>query len=137
MNKASDKFISEVTITSEAERRELIKEIKIYLNKTCNYHGIDLCHQAAFAILPDEHYANRPKTTLTNDDRAEFSEYVSTTLVLINKAAKTFWFEDQKSKGKNPYKRAAIIKTLNNSEWGFTAKLADAAAAIITLNAKS
>jgi 2-oxoglutarate dehydrogenase complex dehydrogenase (E1) component-like enzyme len=56
--------------------------------------------------------------------------------MLINEAAKHFWQATQKTIQKVPAKRTDMIKDLKSSDWGFTARLASAAATIISLKAR-
>lgn len=137
LNRTSEKFIRKISITSEDERKELIEKIKKHLQEKCGYEGNDLLEQAAFAILPNEHYhAKVSKKILSDEIISQYPEHVSTTLTLINEAAKHFWQATQKTIQKVQSKRTDMIKELKSSDWGFTARLASAAATIISLKAR-
>jgi hypothetical protein len=137
LNRTSEKFIHKISITSEDERKELIEKIKKHLQEKCGYEGNDLLEQAAFAILPNGHYhAKVSKKILGDEIISQYPEHVSTTLMLINEAAKHFWQATQKTIQKVPAKRTDMIKDLKSSDWGFTARLASAAATIISLKAR-
>ncbi|MEW5697806.1 hypothetical protein [Pseudomonas synxantha] len=137
LNRTAEKFIPETNITSEDERKQLIEKIKKHLQEKCKYKGKDLLEQAAFAILPNEHYHTKvSKKILSDEIIRQHPEHASTTLILINEAAKYFWQATQKTNHKIQDKRIEIIRVLQSSEWGFTAKLATAAATIISLKAR-
>ena len=134
LNKASDEFIPEANIASQKERKELIDKIKKHLEKKYNFKGKDVLEQSAFAILPDKHYHKIKSTKMpTGEALTKYPEHASTALILINEAAKHFWQESQKTIQKAPAKRTVMIEALKSSDWGFTAKLAAAAATIISL----
>ncbi|MBI6605933.1 hypothetical protein, partial [Pseudomonas sp. S4_EA_1b] len=67
----------------------------------------------------------------------KYPEHASTALILINEAAKHFWQESQITIQKAPTKRTVMIEALKSSDWGFTAKLAAAAATIISLKSRN
>ncbi|WP_324730600.1 hypothetical protein [Pseudomonas paeninsulae] len=137
LNKASDIFISETNITSEKERMELIGKIKKYLEGKFDFKGKDSLEQAAFAILPNEHYhAEVSNNKLPIKLSKQYPKHASTALILINTAAKSIWKDSQKTVQKAPAKRAEIITFLQNSEWGLTEKLISAAATIISLKSR-
>lgn len=137
LNKASDEFISEANIASQKERKELIDKIKKHLEKKYNSAGKDVIEQSAFAILPDKHYRKIMSTKMpAGEALTKYPEHASTALILINEAAKHFWQATQKTNHKIQDKRIEIIRVLQSSEWGFTAKLATAAATIISLKAR-
>ena len=137
LNIASKKFIPESNISSEDERKQLIEKIKKHLRDKCRYEGNDLLEQAAFAILPNEHYhAKVSKKTLSDEVIRQYPEHASTTLILINEAAKHFWQATQKTDHKIQDKRIEMIRILQSLEWGFTARLATAAATIISLKGR-
>ena len=134
LNKASDEFISEANIDSQKERKELIDKIKKHLEKKYNFKGKDVLEQSAFAILPDEHYREIKSTKMpVGEALTKYPEHASTALILINEAAKYFWQGGQEKTKKPQAKRIIMIKELESSDWGFTAKLAVAAATIISL----
>ena len=134
LNKASDEFIPEANIASQKERKELIDKIKKHLEKKYNFKGKDVLEQSAFAILPDEHYREIKSTKMpVGEALTKYPEHASTALILINEAAKYFWQGDQEKTKKPQAKRIIMIKELESSDWGFTAKLAVAAATIISL----
>ena len=138
LNKASDEFISEANITSQNERKELIDKIKYHLEKKYNSAGKDVFEQSAFAILPDKHYRKTKSTNMpVGEALTKYPEHASTALILINEAAKHFWKESQKTIQKTPTKRTVMIEALKSSDWGFTAKLAAAAATIISLKPRN
>lgn len=134
LNRTSEKFIPETNISSEDERKKLIAKIKKHLQENCGYEGNDLLEQAAFAILPNEHYhAKVSKKILSDEITRQYPEHASTTLILINEAAKHFWNASQETIQKVKTKRTVMKKELESSDWGFTARLAGAAATIINL----
>ena len=134
LNKASDEFIPEANIASQKERKELIDKIKKHLEKKYNSAGKDVFEQSAFAILPDKHYHKIKSTKMPiGEALTKYPEHASTALILINEAAKYFWQGDQEKTKKPQAKRIIMIKELESSDWGFTAKLAVAAATIISL----
>lgn len=138
LNKASDEFISEANIASQKERIELIEKIKKHLEKKYNSTGKDLFEQSAFAILPDKQYRKTKSTKMpVGEALTKYPEHASTALILINEAAKHFWQESQKTIQKAPAKRTVMIEALKSSDWGFTAKLAAAAATIISLKPRN
>lgn len=138
LNKTSDEFISKANIASQKERKELIDKIKKHLEKKYNSVGKDVFEQSAFAILPDKHYRKtKSKKMPTGEALTKYPEHASTALILINEAAKHFWQESQKTIQKAPTKRTVMIEALKSSDWGFTAKLAAAAATIISLKPKN
>lgn len=138
LNKASDEFISEENIASQNERKELIDKIKKHLEKKYNSVGKDVFEQSAFAILPDKHYRKTKSTKMPiGEALTKYPEHASTALILINEAAKHFWQESQKTIQKAPAKRTVMIEALKSSDWGFTAKLAAAAATIISLKSRN
>ncbi len=137
LNITSEKFIPESNISSEDERKKLIAKIKKHLRDKCRYEGNDLLEQAAFAILPNEHYhAKVSKKTLSDEVIRQYPGHASTTLILINEAAKHFWQATQKTDHKIQDKRIEMIRVLQSLEWGFTARLATAAATIISLKGR-
>lgn len=134
LNRTAEKFIPEINITSEDERKDLIEMIKKHLKEKCNYKGKDLLEQAAFAILPNEHYRKIKSTKMPADKAlSQYPEHASTALILINEAAKHFWNASQETTQKVQTKRTVMKKELESSDWGFTARLAGAAATIINL----
>lgn len=138
LNKASDEFISKANIASQKERKELIYKIKKHLEKKYNPVGKDVLDQSAFAILPDKHYRKTKSTKMpAGEALTKYPEHASTALILINEAAKHFWQESQKTIQKAPAKRTVMIEALKSSDWGFTAKLAAAAATIISLKSRN
>lgn len=138
LNKASDEFIPEANIASQEERKELIDKIKKHLEKKYNSAGKDVFEQSAFAILPDKHYHKIKSTKMPiGEALTKYPEHASTALILINEAAKHFWQESQKTVQKAPTKRTVMIEALKSSDWGFTAKLAAAAATIISLKSRN
>ena len=138
LNKASDEFIPEANIASQEERKELIDKIKKHLEKKYNSVGKDVFEQSAFAILPDKHYHKIKSTKMPiGEALTKYPEHASTALILINEAAKHFWQESQKTIQKAPTKRTVMIEALKSSDWGFTAKLAAAAATIISLKSRN
>jgi hypothetical protein len=81
--------------------------------------------------LPDKLYANSPpKEKVSEELRSKYNIYTSTSLIILNEAAKKYWDIAQANKNKNFSKRETITTELR-TEWAITVKLAVAAATII------
>ena len=139
LNEASTLFFSQNHNSRSELSIETKEEIKVWFRAHWGAEtGVDLIEQAINAILPARFYPKAPpKETISTPLRSEYNDYASTTLILINEAAKHFWQATQEKNHKTQDKRIEIIRVLQSSEWGFTARLATAAATIISLKTRS
>lgn len=131
LNEASTFFFSG-EFPSITSQQKPDTEIRNWLLQNWNPRpGNDLLMQAINAILPDKLYLNSPPKEKVSDAlRSEYNTYTSTSLIILNEAAKMYWNIGQANKTKNFPKRETIKAELQ-AEWGITVKLAAAAATII------
>lgn len=129
LNEASTHFFSNKS--NNVENLQLHNDIKKWFNCKWADGGKDLLEQAANAILPDDRYPNSPAKTLVNETlRHEYNDYASTSLIIINEAAKKYRKEMEDSKHHTFAKNKTIQDYLKDN-WGLSTKLAVATSTII------
>lgn len=139
LNEASTLFFSEKNLAGKHPDEIEISEIRNWLKLHWGpKSGADLIEQAINAVLPDHLYSNSPpKNRVTDEQRKNYNNYTSTTLVIINEMAKKYWQEmtdKYKNCGREKYPTRFKIKnelTEARGPWRLTARLAAAVATII------
>jgi hypothetical protein len=132
LNEASTRFFSQPENKNEQLPSNKKDEIKNWFRSFPGIAlGADLLEQSVNAIIPDREYPQSPAHNKIDDElRGMYNTYASTSLIIINESARRYFEHAHSGTHKKFAKRETIIRELQK-DWGFSAKLATAAATII------